>query len=194
MERKVDPEFTSPRLRESLMLHDTNNKNSSADDTSRDAKRTIRDMPLMGEEMDHVTARTTNYSTAVQQVVEEQDQEFGLTEVQLYEMLALQRSNEELWKENKSNNNDDDDDKEKQSFQWMNHCRDYLEVPVILRDKDGDYIGARKQDVTTSSLFQLTLKPALGVKLVLSQLLDRDNEEKARVAAGSAGAGAATKK
>lgn len=168
LERKVDQDFTSPRLRESLQ---------SQQDADTKDKRTIRDMPLMGEEMDHVTARTTNYSTSKVSVEAEQEDVFGLTEVQLYEMMLLQKTNDDMWNENINSKDDADKDLK---FEWMNQSRNYLDIPVILKDKDGDYLGVRKQDVNSSDMFRLTLQPVKGVKFVLSQLLDRANEEKAK--------------
>lgn len=174
LERKVDQDFTSPRLRESLLQQSQKQQDADSKD---DDKRTIRDMPLMGEEMDHVTARTTNFSTSKLSVEAEQEQVFGLTEVQLYEMMALQKTNDEMWNETMSSKDDDEKDLK---FEWMNQSRNYLDIPVILKDKDGDYLGVRKQDVNSSDMFRLTLQPAKGVKFVLSQLLDRANEEKAQ--------------
>lgn len=170
LERKVDTEFTSPRLRESLHQQEELEQRNQEDDT----RRSVREMPIMGEEMDHVTRRTTNFAT---KGAEESD--FGLTEVQMFEMLALEKSNMQMWAEGGGL---DDAEKEAQ-VRLIESTRKYLDLPVIMKDKDKEYMGMYADQVKSSDLFRLTLQPATGVKLVLSQLLDRANEEKRREAA-----------
>lgn len=173
LKRKVDKEFTSPRLRESLRQQEELELRNQEDDT----RRSVREMPIMGEEMDHVARRTTNFATAAAEDVEEGD--FGLTDVQMFEMLALQKTNSQMWKEG---GGIDDAEKEAQ-VQLIESTRKYLDLPVIMKDKDKEFMGMYEGQVKSSDLFRLTLQPAIGVKLVLSQLLDRSNEEKRRKAA-----------
>lgn len=173
LERKVDKDFTSPRLRQSLHQQEELERREQEDD----ARRSVREMPIMGEEMDHVTRRTTNFATAAAKDVEEGD--FGLTEVQMFEMLALEKSNIQMWAEG---GGIDDAEKEAQ-VRLIESTRKYLDLPVIMKDKDKEFMGMYEDQVKSSDLFRLTLQPATGVKLVLSQLLDRANEEKRREAA-----------
>lgn len=169
LERKVDKEFTSPRLRESLHQHELERR-----EHEQDSRRKVSEMPLMGVEMDHVTRRTTNFSTAAAK----EDEGFGLTGVQMYEMLALNKSNEELWKDSC---NGDESEKDAQ-LELIESCRKYLELPIVMKDKDSEYLGLSESTVETSDMFRLALMPATGVKLVMSQLLDRENERKVQEA------------
>lgn len=169
LQRKVDKEFTSPRLRDSLQKEELENRTQE-----EDVRRSVREMPIMGQEMDHVTSRTTNFATAPADSVDEHD--FGLTEVQMYELLALEKSNTDMWKKGGGN---DDAEKEAQ-LKLIESARKYLDLPIIMKDKDQDFLGLYDDQMKSSDLFRLALKPATGVKLVLSQLFDRANEEKRR--------------
>ena len=131
----------------------------------------VTDMPLMGTEMDYVTKRTTNFSN----VVIEHDGTFGLTAVQMYSMLAFNKSGEELWKDAE---NGDEADKEKQ-LELIECCRKYLELPVVLKDENNEFIGLTKNMVDSTDLFQVSLKPSPTIKLVLQELLERENRIKA---------------
>ena len=163
LERKVDMAFTSPRLRESLQIQELERRRQE-----QDTRRTVSDMPLMGEGLDHVTKRTTNFSN----IAKVEDITFGLTGVQMYEMLAQNKSNEGFWEEFQLRDHHDKD----AQFQLIDACRKYLELPVILKDENKEYLGLSASKAATMNLASLGMKPATGVKLVLSHLLDQDNE------------------
>ncbi len=164
LKRSVNHELTSPRLRKSL--HAIGELEQQGKE--RDDRRKVTDMPLMGTEMDFVTKRTTNFST----VAVEDDTSFGLTAVQMYSMLAFNKSGNELWKDSAGG---DDADKDGH-LELIESCRKYLELPVILKDENMEYIGLAKSLATTADLLQVSLTPAVGVQLVLSELMNRETK------------------
>ena len=162
----MNRELTSPRLRESLHVIEQSERREK----EHDDRRLVVDMPLMGSEMDFVTKRTTNFST----LVVERDNTFGLTAVQMYTMLAFNKSGEDFWKDS---GNQDEADKDKH-LDLLECCRKYLDLPVVLKDENKEYVGLAKSLVTSADLLQVSLRPDPGVKLVLSQLLERENKAK----------------
>jgi hypothetical protein len=87
LERKVDVGLTFPRLRESLQIQELERRQEE-----QDKRRIVSEMPLMGVEMDHVTKRTTNFSS----IDKVKDTTFGLTAIQMYVMVAQNKTNEEF--------------------------------------------------------------------------------------------------
>jgi hypothetical protein len=166
LERKVDVGLTSPRLRESLQIQELERRQEE-----QDKRRIVSDMPLMGVEMDHVTKRTTNFSS----IDKVKDTTFGLTAIQLYAMVAQNKTNEEFWEEfeHRDHNNKD------MQFQLIDACRKYIELPVLLKDENKEYLGLSTSAAATMNLAALGIQPATGVALAVSQLLEQDKERKA---------------
>ena len=118
--------------------------------------------------MDHVTKRTTNFSN----FAKVEDTTFGLTRGQMYEMLARNKSNEQFWEEFQFRDHTDKD----AQFKLIDACRKYLELPVVLKDKDQEYLGISASTAATTNLASLGMQPATGVKLVLSHFMDQDKD------------------
>ncbi|KAI2502919.1 hypothetical protein MHU86_11506 [Fragilaria crotonensis] len=157
-------ELTSPRLRKSLHAIEKLEQR----DMEQDDRRKVTDMPLMGTEMDFVTKRTTNFST----VAIEEDNTFGLTAVEMYSMLAFNKPGIEIWKDFAGGDAADKD----RHLELIESCRKYLELPVILKDENKEYIGLAKSLATSADLLQVSLTPAIGVQLVLAELLNRETK------------------
>lgn len=164
LKRSVNQELTSPRLRKSLHAIEKLEQR----DMEQDDRRKITDMPLMGTEMDFVTKRTTNFSTAAI----EEDNTFGLTAVEMYSMLAFNKPGIEIWKDFAGGDAADKD----RHLELIESCRKYLELPVILKDENKEYIGLAKSLATSADLLQVSLTPAIGVQLVLAELLNRETK------------------
>mmetsp|Transcript_30198 Transcript_30198/g.34409 ORF Transcript_30198/g.34409 Transcript_30198/m.34409 type:complete len:260 (+) Transcript_30198:22-801(+) len=165
LERKVDKNYTSPRLRESLQESVLEERNGE-----KDSGRKVRKMPIHGTKRDHVVNRTTNFSTRNNE--EEKEKKTGLSEVEFYVMLTSEKSAKDFLKglDNK------EELREQQDLIEMS--QKYIEIPTILKDtKEIEYLGVAANQLQESELEQFTLKPATDVKLVLSQLLDRELEE-----------------
>lgn len=164
LKRSVNQELTSPRLRKSLHAIEKLEQR----DMEQDDRRKVTDMPLMGTEMDFVTKRTTNFSTAAM----EEDKTFGMTAVEMYSMLAFNKPGIEIWKNSAGGDAADKD----RHLELIESCRKYLELPVILKDENKEYIGLAKSLATSADLLQVALTPAIGVQLVLAELLNRETK------------------
>mmetsp|Transcript_28321 Transcript_28321/g.65653 ORF Transcript_28321/g.65653 Transcript_28321/m.65653 type:complete len:148 (-) Transcript_28321:575-1018(-) len=138
-----------------------------------DLKRTTREMPIMGNETDFVTTRTTNFST----LEDNPNEEFGITDVQLYELLAGtsddNAATEEIWTKITSPEAEhEDNDKEKRSneLKMLEICKQYLTLPQILKDTDDTYIGVNGNHVAEMQRLKLKVVPESCVKIVLASL------------------------
>jgi hypothetical protein len=98
-----------------------------------------------------------------------------LTAIQMYAMVAQNKTNEEFWEEfeHRDHNNKD------MQFQLIDACRKYIELPVLLKDENKEYLGLSTSAAATMNLAALGIQPATGVTLVVSHLLEQDNERKA---------------
>ena len=138
LERKVDEQFTSKRLLKEGELIDRVER--------RDKHRTIRDMPLMGEAMDHTTKRTTNFGTAVKI---EDDDDFGCRDWQLYEMLKRRDTMDAstFWTNiHKAPNVSDE--LRLQQIQQLQNTLYFIDLPIVMRDKkDKTYLGIWPQSL-----------------------------------------------
>ena len=162
IQRAVNKELTSPRLRESLETI----LESERTVTPKDDERIVRDMPLMGTAMDYVTKRTTNFSR--ESAVEEEDHT-GLTAVQMYALLNPDKYSHEFWMGSAIQ----DEAAKIAHRKLVESCRMYIEVPAIYKDGN-DFLGVPQSEIANANSL---LEPATGVKLVLSVLLDQQEKK-----------------
>lgn len=138
LERKIDEKYTSKRLLKEGGLIDQVEP--------RDKHRTIRDMPLMGEEMDYTTKRTTNFGTAVEV---EADDDFGCRDWQLYEMLKKRDTMDAsaFWTDIHKASNVSDELRLQQT-QQLQSALHFIDSPVVIRDKkDKSFLGIWPRDL-----------------------------------------------
>mmetsp|Transcript_26406 Transcript_26406/g.39033 ORF Transcript_26406/g.39033 Transcript_26406/m.39033 type:complete len:262 (-) Transcript_26406:314-1099(-) len=162
LKREMNKEFTSPRLRKSLLQQVEVERR----DQEKDTGRNIREMPILGTEMDHVVTRTTNFSTVDQN--DQKEIEKGLTAYQLFELLSGKRPSEDFLFAF-SNKREERDEK----LKLIELGRNYLQIPVLLKDsKTKEYYGVKSENVKDAGISHSTLQTATGVRLVLSKRAD----------------------
>lgn len=162
----MDREFTSPRLRKSLQPAEVERR-----EQEKDTGRNVREMPILGTEMDHVVTRTTNFSTLDRN--NEKEMGKGLTEEQLFEIICGEKSLEDFL--NTSGNNKKESD---EKLALMKCSRNYLEIPVVLKDlKTNDYFGVISQSIKEQEFTHPSLEVATGVRLVMSQRVDSNQQD-----------------
>ena len=84
----IDREFTTPRL-----LQEENQGELNKVESSRSTRRKRVRMPLMGDDHEFTTEKNTNYATSTSVLPSSNDDDFGLTNVELYDLLRQKEDN-----------------------------------------------------------------------------------------------------
>jgi hypothetical protein len=126
--------------------------------------RQVRDMPIMEEVDRFTTSRTTNFSRKE----EEQGVFAGLTGREFYKFLQRNKAVSESTISSILENSTANDDEKKQYSKLLENSYKYLQIPVIMQDTDGEYIGVAPERVAEMELMKLKVVPESQVRLVLS--------------------------
>ncbi len=126
--------------------------------------RQVRDMPIMEEVDRFTTSRTTNFSRKE----EEQGVFAGLTGREFYKFLQGNKAVSESTISSILENSTANDDEKKQYSKLLENSYKYLQIPVIMQDTDGEYIGVAPERVAEMELMKLKVVPESQVRLVLS--------------------------
>jgi hypothetical protein len=138
LERTVDVELTSKRLQKDDAVVGSIERG--------DRQRTIREMPLMGEEMDFTARRTTNFGTSVREVDAE---DFGCRDWQLYTMLKEKDTTDvaAFWNDIHKAQNVSDEIRLQQT-ELLRSAINFIELPIIMKDKsDNTFLGIWPHDL-----------------------------------------------
>lgn len=176
--------MTSPRVLKEL------EKGKEGEDTEKlhrfeAAERTRNDMRLVEDIDGFSTPRTTNFFTT--SVIEEES-DFGLTDLEIYDLLKRAKDNPDLslcsnFHEEKLDNNHiwtDDDKMEQQKL--LKDTLNFLKLPVIVKDDDASFIGMDPKELDKEFAHQkLDIVGESRVKLVLADLTDMGKKEIKRI-------------
>ena len=192
----VDREQTSPRLLEEENVEELQKLESQRKQSRRGTTR----MPLMGEDTEYTTTRSTNFAKSAPEVVSDEQQRvkdsFGITNVQMFDLLnSYGRSGKHGRSSNDADTNLDvsvdnfykkltteaaaaqegssdwSDEEINQQKRWLQQCLQYLEVPVLRQDPDGNFIGLYSENVPGGEVKTLQPVSPTKVKLVLDDIL-----------------------
>lgn len=180
----VDESMTSPRL-----LEKENEQELNKMESVRKVRRERIKMPLMGEDDTFTTTRNTNFSNLSAQ--EESGKEFGLSNLQLYQLL-LQKDT--LEKEGSVDSFYDSIVSELDNPQWSEEekaqqkklLKDALaaiEIPVLRKDKEANFFGLYPKDVPGPEVKSIEPIPESKVRLVLQDLVEKGGKSESTAAA-----------
>jgi hypothetical protein len=191
----IDREFTTPRL-----LQEENQEELNKAESSRSTRRKRVRMPLMGDDHEFTTEKNTNYATASTSALSSSnDDDFGLTNVELYDLLRQ--------KDNKGEENDNSKvvlnfyekfvldkekgqqnsvsssssssssskikckDKEKQ-IKMLSDVMRALDIPTLRMDMDNNILGLYPHEVPGPEMQTFSTIPENKAMLVLKDLMD----------------------
>mmetsp|Transcript_21133 Transcript_21133/g.29857 ORF Transcript_21133/g.29857 Transcript_21133/m.29857 type:complete len:269 (-) Transcript_21133:1305-2111(-) len=157
LERKIDRDLTSPRLRKKLQ--------SELENSDDGEHRTRREMPIM-EDSGFMAQRTTNFSTQEKTSVEEDMS--GATDLDLYNMFLSKKSPEEVIKQFIDTKSFADKQKQEKEENLLRHTLDLIGLPVIMKDIDDTYVGAWKDNVKDLEQRRLHVVSENKIRLTLA--------------------------
>lgn len=193
----VDREFTAPRL-----LEKENEKQLHVAESGRTAQRMRIQMPLMGSDQSYTTTKNTNFSrqshpTSGGAVVK---QEFGMSYLELFQFLhKVQSSKDQSGSPYGNNKTADTDfttpetvytswlssqedpslytDKERERYiSLMKQTLEFVEIPVLRRDADGNVLGLYSKDVPGPEVVAVQPIPENKIKWVLQDINDMEQD------------------
>jgi hypothetical protein len=180
LQKEVNREFTSTRLLKQAELDSQSSKEASLSLDSElkvhpeqsafsvEDTRSIRSMPLFGDEMAFVTKRTTNFSTNNKSL---EDGKFRITPSQLY---MYKRTGENIVvPQNPSDMLEQEEQQQHQQQQQelLERALHYIEVPFILKDKDEDLLGVFP-NVSQDPMLKDVFRPASSVSFLMENNID----------------------
>jgi len=195
LERKVDKEFTSPKVYDSLLEEEEQRRQQQQADNQR--RRRI--MPMMEREesgqegsvdarMDGSTvSRTTNFSTSKKK----EETEFTMTDEDLYKLLSdlqsgLVTTDQFLLNKQKNVQNLSAvaDEQEKEYVDLIENMQRFNGIPTLMQDTDKSLVGAWSDQVEQLKLLNVRVAPdnvSLSYEIDLSaqtSLKDSEGNEK----------------
>mmetsp|Transcript_29047 Transcript_29047/g.44326 ORF Transcript_29047/g.44326 Transcript_29047/m.44326 type:complete len:316 (+) Transcript_29047:113-1060(+) len=195
LERKVDKEFTSPKVYDSLLEEEEQRRQQQQADNQR--RRRI--MPMMEREesgqegsvdarMDGSTvSRTTNFSTSKKK----EETEFTMTDEDLYKLLSdlqsgLVTTDQFLLNKQKKVQNLSAvaDEQEKEYVDLIENMQRFNGIPTLMQDTDKSLVGAWSDQVEQLKLLNVRVAPdnvSLSYEIDLSaqtSLKDSEGNEK----------------
>jgi hypothetical protein len=174
VKQTVDNEFTASRLLEK----ENEGELIKPESTRRQVRERTR-MPLMGEDQDFTTTRNTNFSTSHD---DKKAEDFGTSNLELYDLLSR--------KSNSGGNPDTvvvdffktitpgedgllTDSEKKLYHQRIKETLEAIELPVLVTDSDGNFLGLYPDDVPGPEVKSVRAIPKTKLKLVLEDIVDR---------------------
>mmetsp|Transcript_11748 Transcript_11748/g.18226 ORF Transcript_11748/g.18226 Transcript_11748/m.18226 type:complete len:266 (+) Transcript_11748:122-919(+) len=148
LERKVDKDLTSPRLRKKMQAELENSNDGE--------HRTKRDMPIM-EDSGFMAQRTTNFSTHEKKTEEEDIT--GASDLDLYDMFLSEESSKEIIEKFISNKSFANAQQQQKEENLLRNTLNFIGLPVIMKDTDDSYVGAWKdhvQDLERKKLYVMS--------------------------------------
>ena len=132
-------------------------------------------MPLMGDDDTFTTTRNTNFSKLSTQ--EDSRKDFGLSHIQLYQLLSkkdgeidsfhqsiLSEGDASLWSE----------EEKATQRKLLADTLQAIEIPILRKDTEGTFFGLYPKDVPGPEVMSIEPIPETKVKLVLHDLLERE--------------------
>lgn len=186
LEKRINKEMSSPRLVNEL------EKGQGGEDTEKkhrlEAARRNRDEMNLVDQIDgYSTPRTTNFFTTS---VVEDEADFGLTDLELYDFLKRATKQEpkfcstyhkERLEAMESATPWTDEEKQEQE-KLLSDAMKYLSLPVIVKDDDSSFIGMPQKELDKEFAYQkLDVVAESRVKLVLADLHDLGKKEIRRI-------------
>ena len=143
------------------------------------AQRQRSDMRLVEKIEGYSTPRTTNFYSSEEEV---DPKDFGLSDLEFYDFLKRCQSSggeatiKSYYGEKSTNNNFAEllSDEERQQHQkLMKDASEFLELPVVIKDEEANYIGVWQKELEKEFDYQkLDIVPPSRVKLVIEDLHD----------------------
>lgn len=168
--QSVDKDFTSPRL-----LAQENESELIKVESARKPTRQRIKMPLMGDDETFTTTRNTNFSKLSAQ--EDNRRDFGLSYIQLFQLLSkkddeidsfhqsiLAEGDVSVWSE----------DEKASQRKLLADARQASEIPILRKDNEGTFFGLYPKDVPGPEVMSIEPIPESKVKLVIQDLVDRE--------------------
>jgi hypothetical protein len=189
----IDREFTTPRL-----LQEENQGELNKVESSRSTRRKRVRMPLMGDDHEFTTEKNTNYATSTSALSSSNDDDFGLTNVELYDLLRQKDNNKgkeidsskvvlnfyekfvsdketghqnSMSSSSSSSSKIQSKDKEKQ-IKMLSDVMRALDIPTLRMDMDNNILGLYPQDVPGPEMQTFSPIPENKAMLVLKDLMD----------------------
>lgn len=162
LERKIDKELSSPRWL--AAQQDKELANVKREVTS---KRKVREMPILEGTQEFLAFRSTNFSSSTDA---DEEKDFGLGDLELHELILLKPSSglpssvaAKLQEQ----------DRVQEANARIESCREYLGLPVVLKDgKDDSFTGAWEHQLSEMKFLGLEVMPEDRVKIVMNQVLE----------------------
>ncbi|CAB9524418.1 expressed unknown protein [Seminavis robusta] len=176
LEKKVNKELTSPRILKELEQE----KGEESEKLHRfeAAQRRRDDMRLVDNIEGFSTPRTTNFFTSS---TLEEEKDFGLTDLDLYEMLKQQKDPEQYHTEKVSGAEWSKEEIQQQQ-QLLKDTLDSIALPVVVKDTDMQYVGLYQKELDKEFAHQkVDIVDESRVKLVVADLYDLGKKEIKRI-------------
>jgi len=185
LERTVNPEMTSKRVREhEEELNELMQK-------SQAAQRKQTSMPLVqgitGDDS-FTSTKTTSFSTDTPLAEDEDD--LGMTDLEIYKLLKRQQTSKDdveklvndIYQEQIRERSDTstlvDDDERRAHLELTRSTLQHIDIPLIYKDTDDSYVGAWPDQVLDMERQKLRPMDETQVKLVVADLVDTANDER----------------
>lgn len=177
--KSVDREFTTSRL-----LKEENQEELNKLESVRTAKRERIRMPLMQGEDEFATEKNTNFTVGDAKSLSAETHDFGLSNVQLYELLSQKDTREEGQTVNEVHEkivSDSEDciadysspkgeELKKNELDLLTQTLRALEIPTLRLNEDGDILGLPSKDVPGPEMKSITTIPEDKIIMVLKDL------------------------
>ncbi len=168
--QSLDKDFTSPRL-----LAKENESELRKVESDRKITRERIKMPLMGDDDTFTTTRNTNFSRLSTQ--EDNAKDFGLSNLQLYQLL-LQKDNQvhSFYESVKAEEDGSmwSEEEKGQHEQLLKDTMNAIQIPVLRKDTEGNIFGLYSKDVPGQEVMSIESISTSKVKLVLQDLVDKE--------------------
>jgi len=153
MEKRVDKEFTSPKVYESLLVEEEQRRQQQ----QQDRQRRRRVMPIVGDgeldadadRMDGTTvSRTTNFSTAVR---DENEAQVRLGDKELFQLLTdlqAEQITSDAFVRNKFSGEESVTEEQRQdNINLIESMKKYTAIPALMQDTDKSLVGAWPDEI-----------------------------------------------
>lgn len=185
-------ELTSPRIVKELERGEEGEKSEKMHRFEA-AQRTRNDMRLVESIEGYSTPRTTNFFTSSFAADEKETlSDFGLNDLEIYDLLKRSKQNTDGDSFSASFYNEKaasrievagwTDKEQQQQQQLLRDTIQFLELPVVIKDEEANYIGVDPKGLEKEFAYQkLDIVDESRVKLVLADLHDLQRKEIKRI-------------
>ena len=164
LERKVDKEFTSDKVYESLLEEEEQRRQQKEEARQRKRRRMpmIENMGVgedgdVGNNMDGMTVeRTTNFSQATK---EEDVTDIRLSDKDLFDLLHNLQENKTTADSHLSEIAFTNEEERNENINLLENMKRYSGIPVLMQDTDKSLIGAPQDNVEALKFIKVRMAP-----------------------------------